>query len=100
MSDPKSSNLWHVILTPADLQAIGSVRNLEQSLLDGLPLDVCHLEPIDAARASELTELFAKMSADESGPCHAGSADGPPCPICSPPQQDLVAEAIRRALRR
>jgi hypothetical protein len=93
MIDPDSKDLWHVVLGPA---GVGSAQSLEGREQGGLPLEVVHIEPIGPERLQQLTELFAQVSAGEGS--HHGHMSGGPCPICSPLQRALVADAVRRAL--
>jgi hypothetical protein len=93
MTDSAGKDLWHVVLGPAGVESVQSLDGFERG---GLPLEVVHIEPIGPERLQQLTELFARMSADEDS--HHGHAGGRPCPICSPLQRALVADAVRRAL--
>jgi hypothetical protein len=92
MTDPDANNLWHLILTPA---GVAHTEPLDGSRLAELPMEVCEMEPLSPARAQELIELFAKLSAQQTS--SAEHADCP-CPICSPQQRERVADAVRRAL--
>jgi hypothetical protein len=92
MIDRDARNLWHVILTPV---GVALAEPLDRSRLAELPMEVCDMEPLSPERAQELIELFATLSAGQTAPHQ--HADGP-CPICSPPQRELVADAVRRAL--
>lgn len=82
MSGSKANDLWHVVLGPGGA--------------GGMSLEVVHMEPIGPERMQQLTELFAAVSAGQGS--HPGHGDHGPCPICSPLQQSLVADAVRRAL--
>lgn len=93
--DPRDKNLWHVVLTPAGVEVC---EPLDASALAGLPLEVCHMEPVGPERAQQLIELFAMVSAGQAGAHEHGRAFEGPCPICSPLQRDLVADAVRRAM--
>lgn len=92
MIDPDAKNLWHVILTAT---GVPLAEPLDRSRLAELPMEVCDMEPVSPARAQQLIELFAMLSAGQAVSHQHGDE---PCPICSPQQRELVAEAVRRAL--
>lgn len=86
--DGKEGGFVHVVLTPC----------VDENGEFGM--EICQAEPIGPEEAQRLTELFAKINAEQErgGDCFGHGFET--CPICTPVQREQVASAVQRAMRR